>query len=73
MLEALAEALIGVEGLTRIALAGYLPVGGICHEKLAGEWGKLPQGSFVLVAKRLSASCDLAASADALHEPLNRL
>jgi predicted alpha/beta-fold hydrolase len=67
---AVAQALIATEGLTRIALAGY-SMGGNLVLKLAGEWGSAhPE------LKAVAAVCpalDLAASADALHEPVNRL
>ena len=55
--------------LESIALVGY-SMGGNLALKLAGEWGKQPP----LVA--VAAVCpviDLAAGADALHEPANRL
>jgi predicted alpha/beta-fold hydrolase len=67
---AVAQTLIASEGLTRIALAGY-SMGGNLVLKLAGEWG----GSHPEL-KAVAAVCpalDLAASADALHEPANRL
>ncbi len=67
---AVAQALIAAEGLTRIALAGY-SMGGNLVLKLAGEWG-----SAHLELKAVAAVCpalDLAASADALNEPANRL
>jgi uncharacterized protein len=67
---AVAQSLIASEGLTRIALAGY-SMGGNLVLKLAGEWGNsYPE------LKGVAAVCpalDLAASADALHEPANRL
>ncbi len=67
---AVAESLIASEGITRIALAGY-SMGGNLVLKLAGEWGSAhPQ------LRAVTAVCpalDLAASADALHEPANRL
>ncbi len=67
---AVAQALIASEGLARIALAGY-SMGGNLVLKLAGEWGSShPE------LKAVAAVCpalDLAASADALHEPANRL
>ena len=67
---AAAEALMASEGLTRIALAGY-SMGGNLVLKLAGEWG----GSHKEL-RGVAAVCpalDLAASADALNEPMNRL
>ena len=67
---AVAQAFIASEGLTRIALAGY-SMGGNLVLKLAGEWGSThPE------LKAVAAVCpavDLAASADALNRPANRL
>jgi predicted alpha/beta-fold hydrolase len=67
---ALAEALIASEGLTRIALAGY-SMGGNLVLKLAGEWGNSHKELRAVAA--VCPALDLAASADALHEPFNRL
>ena len=67
---AVAQSLIAAEGLRRIALSGY-SMGGNLVLKLAGEWGGThPE------LKAVAAVCpamDLAASADALHRPSNRL
>jgi predicted alpha/beta-fold hydrolase len=54
--------------LSRIALAGY-SMGGNLVLKLAGEWGS--QAPLCAVAA-VCPAIDLAAGADALHEPLNR-
>lgn len=55
--------------LDRIALAGY-SMGGNLVLKLAGEWGaQLPLAAVATVCPVI----DLAASADALHEPANRI
>jgi predicted alpha/beta-fold hydrolase len=67
---AVAQTLITSEKLTRIALVGY-SMGGNLVLKLAGEWGKShPELEAVAV---VCPALDLAASADALHEPANRL
>jgi hypothetical protein len=56
-------------GLERVALAGY-SMGGNLVLKLAGEWGsQLPLCAVAAVCPAI----DLAAGADALHEPANRL
>jgi uncharacterized protein len=54
--------------LEHVALVGY-SMGGNLVLKLAGEWGK--QASLVGVAA-VCPAIDLAAGADALHEPMNR-
>jgi uncharacterized protein len=60
-----------VHGLERIALVGY-SMGGNLVLKLAGELGeKAP--SFLKAVVGVSPAVDLAASADALHEPRNRV
>jgi hypothetical protein len=56
-------------GLERVALVGY-SMGGNMVLKLAGEWGARPP--FVAVAT-VCPVIDLAACADALHEPANRI
>jgi predicted alpha/beta-fold hydrolase len=56
-------------GLERVALVGY-SMGGNLVLKLAGEWGA--QSPLVAVAT-VCPAIDLAAGADALHEPANRL
>ncbi len=56
-------------GLRRIGLVGY-SMGGNLVLKLAGEWGdRRPLSAAVAVCPAI----DLAAGADALHEPLNRI
>jgi predicted alpha/beta-fold hydrolase len=67
---AVAQALIVSEGLTRIALAGY-SMGGNLVLKLAGEWGNSLKELHAVAA--VCPALDLAASADALNEPMNRL
>lgn len=56
-------------GLERVALVGY-SMGGNLVLKLAGEWGK--RAPLVAVAT-VCPAIDLAAGADALHEPQNRI
>jgi predicted alpha/beta-fold hydrolase len=56
-------------GLERVALVAY-SMGGNMVLKLAGEWGARPP--FVAVAT-VCPVIDLAACADALHEPANRI
>jgi predicted alpha/beta-fold hydrolase len=56
-------------GLERVALVGY-SMGGNLVLKLAGEWGAR-RGPLAAVAT-VCPAIDLAAGADALHEPLNR-
>jgi hypothetical protein len=58
-------------GLERVALVGY-SMGGNLVLKLAGEWGARRGGPLVAVAT-VCPAIDLAAGADALHEPANRL
>jgi len=55
-------------GLERVALAGY-SMGGNLVLKLAGEWGYQPP---LCAVAAVCPAIDLAAGADALHEPLNR-
>ena len=55
-------------GLERVALVGY-SMGGNLVLKLAGEWGSRPPLCSVAA---VCPAIDLAAGADALHEPLNR-
>jgi hypothetical protein len=56
-------------GLERVALVGY-SMGGNLVLKLAGEWGAQPPLAAVAA---VCPAIDLAASADALHEPANRV
>lgn len=68
---AVARELIKRDRISRLALVGF-SMGGNLVLKLAGEWGR--QGPAQLRA--VAACCpalDLAASADALHEPANRI
>ena len=55
-------------GLQHVALVGY-SMGGNLALKLAGEWGDRPPLSAVAT---VCPAIDLAAGADALHEPANR-
>ena len=55
-------------GLERMALIGY-SMGGNLVLKLAGEWGSRPP---LLAVAAVCPAVDLAAGADALHEPINR-
>jgi uncharacterized protein len=55
-------------GLERVALVGY-SMGGNLVLKFAGEWGAQPPLAAVAT---VCPAIDLAAGADALHEPLNR-
>ncbi len=57
--------------LERVALVGY-SMGGNLVLKLAGEWGARAPAPLVAVAT-VCAVIDLAAGADALHEPANRI
>ncbi len=67
---AVVQGLIASEGLTRVALAGY-SMGGNLVLKLAGEWGSSHKELRAVAA--VCPALDLAASADALNEPANRL
>ncbi len=66
-----ARHLIASDGLSRLALAGF-SMGGNLVLKLAGEWAQHGPPQFRAVAACCPA-LDLAASADALHEPSNRI
>jgi len=59
------------DGVSTFALAGF-SMGGNLVLKLAGEWGSQGPAEFRAVAA-VCPAMDLAASADALHEPANRL
>jgi predicted alpha/beta-fold hydrolase len=63
--------LIEREKLQRIGAVGY-SMGGNLVLKMAGDWGGDAPAEMKAVAA-VSPASDLAASADALHEPLNRL
>jgi predicted alpha/beta-fold hydrolase len=56
-------------GLERVALVGY-SMGGNLVLKLAGEWGRRTP---VCAVAAVCPAIDLAAGADALHEPANRI
>ena len=68
---AVARDVIARDGVSRLALAGF-SMGGNLVLKLSGEWGKQAPPEFRAVAACCPA-LDLAASADALHEPANRI
>jgi predicted alpha/beta-fold hydrolase len=68
---AIAQTLIAEDGLQKLALVGY-SMGGNLVLKLLGEWGAEAPAQ-VKAAVGVSPAVDLAASADALHEPVNRL
>lgn len=70
-IEAVARNVIARDGVSRLALAGF-SMGGNLVLKLAGEWADHPPPQFRAVAACCPA-LDLAASADALHEPRNRI
>jgi uncharacterized protein len=63
--------LIERDGIQRLALCGF-SMGGNIVLKTAGEWGNSGPQEFKAVAA-LCPAVDLAASADALHLPANRL
>ncbi|HXE89757.1 MAG TPA: alpha/beta fold hydrolase [Terriglobales bacterium] len=67
---AVAQALIA-DGLPRLALAGF-SMGGNLVIKLAGEWGNDAPREVVAFAA-VCPAMDLAAAADAIHLPENRL
>jgi predicted alpha/beta-fold hydrolase len=70
---AVAKALIAEDRLPRVALAGF-SMGGNLVLKLAGEWGRDHAAPQQLVAVAgISPAMDLAASAEALHWPQNRI
>jgi uncharacterized protein len=62
---------VDMHGLRRVAMAGY-SMGGNLVLKLAGEFGDRPP-EWLLAAVGVSPAADLAPSADALHEPANRM
>lgn len=68
---AVANSLVQQDRISRFALCGF-SMGGNLVLKAAGEWGGNPPSEFVAVAA-VCPSLDLAASADALHAPVNRL
>jgi predicted alpha/beta-fold hydrolase len=68
---AIAKSVIENDGVSRFALIGF-SMGGNLVLKCAGEWGGQGPPEFRAVAA-VCPAMDLAASADALHEPANRL
>jgi len=68
---AVAQHFIKQDRISYFALAGY-SMGGNLVLKLAGEWGSSGPSQFRAVAA-VCPAVDLAASADALHEPANRI
>jgi predicted alpha/beta-fold hydrolase len=68
---AVAREIITRDKISRFALIGF-SMGGNIVLKLAGEWGSDAPPEFLAVTACCPA-IDLAASADALHEPANRI
>jgi len=68
---AVARHVVDRDGASRFMLAGF-SMGGNLVLKLAGEWGTEGPAQFQAVAA-VCPAMDLAASADALHEPANRI
>jgi predicted alpha/beta-fold hydrolase len=68
---AVAKYFVENDGISRFALCGF-SMGGNLVLKTAGEWGSTGPPQFVAVAA-VCPAVDLAASADALHLPMNRL
>jgi predicted alpha/beta-fold hydrolase len=68
---AVARNLIENDRVSRYALAGF-SMGGNLVLKCAGEWGSSAPPEFRAVAA-VCPAMDLSASADALHEPANRI
>ena len=68
---AVARSLIENDKISRFALVGF-SMGGNLVLKLAGEWGVDGPAEFHSVAA-VCPAMDLAASADALHQPTNRI
>jgi predicted alpha/beta-fold hydrolase len=68
---AVARNLMLQDGVSQFALIGF-SMGGNLVLKLAGEWGSGGPPQFKAVAA-VCPAMDLAASADALHEPANRI
>ena len=67
---AVAKSMVANVGVSRFALVGF-SMGGNLVLKCAGEWGREAPAQFKAVAV-VCPAMDLAASADALHEPANR-
>jgi len=68
---AVARDIVEKDGVSRFALIGF-SMGGNLVLKLAGEWGSEAPPQLRGVAA-VCPAMDLAASADALHEPANRI
>ena len=68
---AVARALVGHDRVSRFGLIGF-SMGGNLVLKLAGEWGSNGPAEFRGVAA-VCPALDLGPSADALHEPSNRI
>jgi hypothetical protein len=68
---AVVSSVLEKDGVSRFALIGF-SMGGNLVLKLAGEWGSEGPPQFRAVAA-VCPAIDLAASADALHEPRNRI
>lgn len=68
---AVAQNLIAEDKVSRLALCGF-SMGGNLVLKAAGEWGDRGPREFCAAAA-ICPAVDLAASADALHAPINRL
>jgi predicted alpha/beta-fold hydrolase len=68
---AVARHIVEKDGVSRFALIGF-SMGGNLVLKLAGEWGTEAPPQLRAVTA-VCPAMDLAASADALHEPANRL
>ena len=68
---AVARHVVENDGVSRFVLIGF-SMGGNLVLKLAGEWGSAGPPQFRAVAA-VCPAMDLAASADALHEPANRI
>jgi uncharacterized protein len=68
---AVARNVVETDRVSRFALIGF-SMGGNLVLKLAGEWGSNGPAEFRSVAA-VCPAMDLAASADALHEPANRI
>lgn len=68
---AVARNVVESDGVSSFALIGF-SMGGNLVLKLAGEWGSTGPAQFRAVAA-VCPAMDLAASADALHEPANRI
>lgn len=68
---AVVQSVLENDEVSRFALIGF-SMGGNLVLKLAGEWGNAGPPEFRAVAA-VCPAMDLAASADALHEPANRI